>query len=332
VEAQQVQQQQGKQQEQPKAEQDKAEAEGRRQAAEARKMGIPTQLMGRIDGEARKLREEHGQKQQQQREQDKAKIEQIKAEAEARRAQRRAEAEMERRQREEDRREIRQKEAEMAQQQKNQQQQQQQQAAANANANNNMGTIELRANNFDASVRDGSAWLVEFYAPWCGHCKRFAPTYEKVAETLHAQSRADLAKDPGARAVRVAKVDGSADRALASRFNIRGYPTFFLVDGWDVYEYEGDRTLEDLVDFATEDYLDYDPIPFLNSPFGPMGQLRAFFILAGSAAVSSFNWMVKERGFSEVVAAMIMMGVAISIGLFLIIFIGLMSVAKPKTD
>ena len=271
------------------------------------------------------------------------KAEQDRAEAEARRAQRRAEAETERRQREEEGRKMRQVEADMeravregdqmrekgerllqqAERQRKQQQQQQQQ---------NMGTVELRANNFDASVRDGSAWLVEFYAPWCGHCKRFAPTYEKVAETLHAQSKADLAKDPAARTVKVAKVDGSADRALASRFNIRGYPTFFLVDGWDVYEYEGDRTLEDLVDFVTEDYVDYEPLPFLNSPFGPMGQLRAFFILAGSAAVSSFNWMVKEKGFSEVVAAMIMMGVAISIGLFLIIFIGLLSVAKPKTD
>ena len=253
------------------------------------------------------------QQQQQQQEERQAatkKAEQDRAEAEARRAQRRAEAEMERQQREEER----------AVREGDQQQQQ------------NVGTVELRASNFDASVRDGSAWLVEFYAPWCGHCKRFAPTYEKVAETLHAQSKADLAKDPAARTVKVAKVDGSADRALASRFNIRGYPTFFLVDGWDVYEYEGDRTLEDLVDFVTEDYVDYEPLPFLNSPFGPMGQLRAFFILAGSAAVSSFNWMVKEKGFSEVVAAMIMMGVAISIGLFLIIFIGLLSVAKPKTD
>ena len=269
------------------------------------------------------------------------KAEQDRAEAEARRAQRRAEAEAEteRRQREEEGQKMRQVEADMERavregdlmrekgerllQQAERQRKQQQQ---------NMGTVELRANNFDASVRDGSAWLVEFYAPWCGHCKRFAPTYEKVAETLHAQSKADLAADPAARTVKVAKVDGSADRALASRFNIRGYPTFFLVDGWDVYEYEGDRTLEDLVDFVTEDYVDYEPLPFLNSPFGPMGQLRAFFILAGSAAVSSFNWMVKEKGFSEVVAAMIMMGVAISIGLFLIIFIGLLSVAKPKTD
>ena len=166
----------------------------------------------------------------------------------------------------------------------------------------------------------------------CGHCKRFAATYNKVAETLHAQGQADASKDPNARTVRVAKVDGSADRALASRFNIRGYPTFFLVDGWNVYEFEGDRTLEDLVDFATEDYLDYEPIPLLNSPFGPVGQLRALFIWAGSAAGSSFAWMVQEQGISEVVAAMIMMGLAIAVGLFLIIFIGLMSVSKPKRD
>ena len=38
--------------------------------------------------------------------------------------------------------------------------------------------VELDARTFDSTMRDGNAWLVEFYAPWCGHCTRFAPTYE----------------------------------------------------------------------------------------------------------------------------------------------------------
>lgn len=40
------------------------------------------------------------------------------------------------------------------------------------------GSIVLTSRNFDSSISDGSVWLVEFYADWCGHCKRFAPTYE----------------------------------------------------------------------------------------------------------------------------------------------------------
>lgn len=218
-----------------------------------------------------------------------------------------------------------------AQQAKKQQQQPQQRKLK---AQKVMGVVDLQASNFDASVRDGSVWLIEFYAPWCGHCKRFAPTYEKVAEQLHSLHAKQTGDDDDAdvRNVMVARVDGAADRALASRFSIRGYPTFFLVDGWNVYEFEGERTLEDLVDFATEDYVEYDPIPFLHSPFGPMGQLRAMFILAGTKAISSFEWMVNEKGFSETAAAMLMIGSAIVAGMFLIIFIGLLSVAKPKTD
>ena len=50
------------------------------------------------------------------------------------------------------------------------------------------------------------------------------------------------------------RVDGSAERILASRFSIRGYPSFFLLDGWDVYEYVGTRSKETLTDFAKRGY------------------------------------------------------------------------------
>ena len=40
------------------------------------------------------------------------------------------------------------------------------------------GPIVLTSRNFDSSISDGNVWLIEFYASWCGHCKRFEPTYE----------------------------------------------------------------------------------------------------------------------------------------------------------
>ena len=53
------------------------------------------------------------------------------------------------------------------------------------------GSIQLTSRNFDSSISDGNVWLVEFYASWCGHCKRFAPTYE-VSAFLAAAAAAAL--------------------------------------------------------------------------------------------------------------------------------------------
>ena len=45
--------------------------------------------------------------------------------------------------------------------------------------------VSLTSTNFDRLVKDGDAvWLVEFYAPWCGHCKNLVPDYTKAAKAL----------------------------------------------------------------------------------------------------------------------------------------------------
>eukprot|EP00096_Caligus_rogercresseyi_P011615 TRINITY_DN4617_c0_g1_i1.p1 TRINITY_DN4617_c0_g1~~TRINITY_DN4617_c0_g1_i1.p1 ORF type:complete len:453 (+),score=106.85 TRINITY_DN4617_c0_g1_i1:100-1458(+) len=81
-------------------------------------------------------------------------------------------------------------------------------------------------------------WLIKFYAPWCGHCKKLEPIWK-----LSEQS---LAHDP----VRVARVDCTRFPAVATEFNIQGFPTILFLKGENQYAYEGDRTREDIVAFS----------------------------------------------------------------------------------
>jgi len=102
----------------------------------------------------------------------------------------------------------------------------------------------LTPDNFDAIVKDESKdVLVEFYAPWCGHCKQLAPKYEQVAASFD-----------GEESVVVAKCDADAHRSLASQFSVSGYPTlkWFPKNNKAGEEYSGGRNVDDFVRFLNE--------------------------------------------------------------------------------
>jgi len=199
-------------------------------------------------------------------------------------------------------------------------------AAAAAPEPEKNGAINLTKRNFDSSISDGSVWLIEFYSPWCGHCKKFAATYENVAETLHGMNKGKEHK------IKVAKVDGSKEKALALRFSITGYPAFVLVDGWNVYEFEGRRSKEAMVNFALKKDEKMEPISFIVSPFGPMGQLRALLHRTGTMCLDTYDYLVKSKSMPPTFAVMIMASCGVIFGTTVIIVVGLLLLPKPKID
>lgn len=100
----------------------------------------------------------------------------------------------------------------------------------------------LTTENFDLALGSKAA-LVEFYAPWCGHCKTLAPIYENLAKVF-----------AGDKGVLIAKVDATEEEALGTKYDIQGFPTlkFFPAGSSEPEAYEGGRELEALVDFINE--------------------------------------------------------------------------------
>ncbi len=84
---------------------------------------------------------------------------------------------------------------------------------------------------------------MEFYAPWCGHCKSLAPKYEELAKIF-----------AGEKSVVVAKVDATVESSLAEKFEVKGYPTikWFPAGSDTPIDYEGGREVEDFVTFINE--------------------------------------------------------------------------------
>ncbi|OWZ10235.1 Protein disulfide-isomerase domain [Phytophthora megakarya] len=101
--------------------------------------------------------------------------------------------------------------------------------------------VHLSTTAFEEQVLNSKdPWLIKFYAPWCGHCKRLAPTWNKLSRTL---------KENGS-TVKVAKVDCTAHRRVCSRFGVNGYPSLFYINDGQVYRYKGGRSLPAFLDFV----------------------------------------------------------------------------------
>jgi thioredoxin len=77
-----------------------------------------------------------------------------------------------------------------------------------------MATVELTQENFEKTVNENAMVIIDFWAPWCGPCRGFAPVYEKASEA-HPD-------------VVFAKVNTDEEQELAGAFSIRSIPTLMV--------------------------------------------------------------------------------------------------------
>lgn len=114
--------------------------------------------------------------------------------------------------------------------------------------------IELTDDNFDKLVLNSEdLWLVEFFAPWCGHCKNLAPEWASAATELKGK-------------VKLGAVDATVHSRKASQYGIKGYPTIKYFPAGKkskdtVEEYDGGRTSKDIVNWALDKVAENVPAP-----------------------------------------------------------------------
>jgi len=105
--------------------------------------------------------------------------------------------------------------------------------------------VELTDSNFEKEVLGTKDMvLVEFFAPWCGHCKNLAPEWAKAATELKGK-------------VKVAALDATVHTVMASRFQVQGYPTIKVFPAGaksfdSVEDFQGGRTARDIVAWALD--------------------------------------------------------------------------------
>lgn len=110
-------------------------------------------------------------------------------------------------------------------------------SAARADDVDDPDVVVLTVDNFDSFIESEETTLVEFYAPWCGHCKRLAPEYAKAATEL-------LQLDTP---IKIAKVDATEHRSLGTRFSVSGYPTLKVFQNGKPRDYNGPREADGIV-------------------------------------------------------------------------------------
>jgi len=97
----------------------------------------------------------------------------------------------------------------------------------------------LNPQNFDSIVLDKTKDVfVEFYAPWCGHCKKLIPTWEKLAGVFKNEEN-----------VVIANLDADQHKDISSKYGVTGFPTlvYFSKDNKEGTNYNGGRELVDLL-------------------------------------------------------------------------------------
>ncbi|XP_033330377.1 protein disulfide isomerase [Megalopta genalis] len=114
-------------------------------------------------------------------------------------------------------------------------------AASLAEIETEDAVLVLTKDNIDEAIAQYDYLLLEFYAPWCKHCKDLAPEYAKAAKKLQEINSP----------VKLAKIDATVETELAEKHNVNGYPTLKFVRRGLFIQYTGTRNADDIVYWVT---------------------------------------------------------------------------------
>ena len=98
-----------------------------------------------------------------------------------------------------------------------------------------MAVIELSESNFDETITNNEIVIIDFWAPWCGPCLQFAPTFKETSEKVEG--------------VTFAKINTEDEQTLGAHFQIRSIPTLMIFrDGIGIFSQPGSISAKDLED------------------------------------------------------------------------------------
>ncbi|KAJ3316022.1 protein disulfide-isomerase precursor [Boothiomyces sp. JEL0838] len=146
--------------------------------------------------------------------------------------------------------------------------------------------VVLTDTNFKSFLTENPLSLIEFYAPWCGHCKQLKPEYERAATEL-------LEKVP------LAKVDCTVEKTTCEDYGIQGFPTLKIFRDGTPSDYKGQRTSTSIVDTMKKQLL-----PAV-SELTTKSELEALTEENKVVVVGFFAEGSKERGVFDKVASVL---------------------------
>ena len=137
---------------------------------------------------------------------------------------------------------------------------------------------EITFSSMDHVLKDShkQVWLLEFYAPWCDHCKALAPVYEQASHQV--------------RGLRFAKIDATwgPNQAVSRRYDVEGYPTIFWIRDGFFRPFRGSQSVHGFAQLAQK--IHSSPVTELQSEDGHevfMEQHATFFLFGYSATRAS---------------------------------------------